>query len=97
MSGINRDSIQSLFTKIPGKGENENGCQDQNGSRRSGCFWAGVSGFAPADDGINDRGTFVRGTALPTMFESRNGAVTHAVSPFTAEERAWLDRARRNY
>jgi hypothetical protein len=45
----------------------------------------------------DNRTNHVRGAPSPTKFESRNGAVDHAVKPFTAEEQAWFDRASRNY
>ena len=31
----------------------------------------------------------------PTTFEERNATANHAVKPFTAEEKAWFDRASR--
>jgi hypothetical protein len=44
----------------------------------------------------NDRGHH-RGRArtTPTMIEERNPTTSHAVKPFTAEEKAWFDRASR--
>ena len=35
------------------------------------------------------------GRTSPTMFEQRNATTSHAVKPFTAEEKAWFDRASR--
>jgi hypothetical protein len=37
----------------------------------------------------------VWGRTSPTMFEQRNATTSHAVKPFTAEEKAWFDRASR--
>jgi hypothetical protein len=45
----------------------------------------------------DNRTNHVQGATSSTKFESRNGAVNHAVKPFTAEEEAWFDRASRNY
>jgi hypothetical protein len=41
------------------------------------------------------RGPVVRSRTAPTPFELSNGTAAHAVKPFTAEEKAWFDRASR--
>lgn len=38
-----------------------------------------------------------RRTTPPATFDNRNAADSHAVKPFTEEERAWFNRASRVY
>jgi hypothetical protein len=38
-----------------------------------------------------------RGGALPAQYEQRNPTTSPAVKPFTAEERAWFNRASKVY
>jgi hypothetical protein len=51
--------------------------------------------LAESNYGTNHRGIVVRGRTSPTMFEQRNAIMSHAMKPFTAEEKAWFDRAGR--
>ena len=51
--------------------------------------------LAESNNGTNHRGPVVWGRTSPTMFEQRNATTSHAVKPFTAEEKAWFDRASR--
>jgi hypothetical protein len=44
----------------------------------------------------NHRGS-ARRTTPPATFESRNATDSHAVKPFTEEERVWFNRASRVY
>ncbi len=57
-----------------------------------------VFGWASAALAQGDnRADHVRGATSRARFDSRSGAVNHAVKPFTSEERGWFDRASRNY
>ena len=58
-------------------------------------FDSASAALAESNIGTNHRGPFVRGRTSPTMFEQRNATTSHAVKPFTAEEKAWFDRASR--
>jgi hypothetical protein len=51
--------------------------------------------LAQSDNRTHHRGSVGRGASSPTILESRSRAVNHAVKPFTAEEKAWFDRASR--
>ena len=51
--------------------------------------------FFEVPNGANYRGPVVWGRTTPTMLEQRNANTSHAVKPFTAEEKAWFDRASR--
>jgi len=58
-------------------------------------FGSASAALAESNNGTNYRGPVVRGRTSPTMFEQRNATTSHAVKPFTAEEKAWFDRASR--
>jgi hypothetical protein len=58
-------------------------------------FGSASAVLAESNNGTNHRGPVVRGRTSPTMFEQRNATTSHAVKPFTAEEKAWFDRASR--
>ena len=58
-------------------------------------FGSTSAALAESNNGTNHRGPVVRGRTSPTMFEQRNTTTSHAVKPFTAEEKAWFDRASR--
>ena len=58
-------------------------------------FGSTSAALAESNNGTNHRGPVVRGRTSPTMFEQRNATTSHAVKPFTAEEKSWFDRASR--
>jgi hypothetical protein len=49
---------------------------------------------AAASDRITHRARVVR-PAPPSAFQPPNATTSHAVKPFTAEEKGWFDRASR--
>jgi hypothetical protein len=51
--------------------------------------------LAAGDNRTTRHSRVVRSAPPPTTFENRNAATNHAVKPFTAEEKAWFDRASR--
>jgi hypothetical protein len=58
-------------------------------------FGSASAALAESNNGANHRGPVVWGRTTPTMLEQRNANTNHAVKPFTAEEKAWFDRASR--
>ena len=58
-------------------------------------FGTASAALAESNNGANHRGPVVWGRTTPTMLEQRNANTSHAVKPFTAEEKAWFDRASR--
>jgi hypothetical protein len=49
--------------------------------------------LADTNNRTGHHGSVARRAVPVTMSNGRNGAVNHAVKPFTAEEKAWFDRA----
>ena len=58
-------------------------------------FGSASAALAESNNGTNHRGPVVRGRTSSTMFEQRNATMSHAVKPFTAEEKTWFDRGSR--
>ena len=58
-------------------------------------FGSASAVLAESNNGTNHRSPVVWGRTSPTMFEQRNATTSHAVKPFTAEEKSWFDRASR--
>ena len=55
----------------------------------------GSASAALAESSRGHRGQAVRSRTAPTAFEQRDATTKPAVKPFTAEEKAWFDRASR--
>jgi hypothetical protein len=51
--------------------------------------------LAASNNRTNHHGPVVRSRTSLTMVEERNAITSHAVKPFTADEKAWFDRASR--
>ena len=59
-------------------------------------FGSASAALAESNNGANHRGPVVLGQDNHRLcFEQRNANTSHAVKPFTAEEKAWFDRASR--
>ena len=58
-------------------------------------FGSTSAALAESSRGASHRGPVVRSRTAPTMLEQRNATTNPAVKPFTAEEKAWFDRASR--
>jgi len=58
-------------------------------------FGSASAVLAGSNNWTNHRRPVVPGRTSPTIFEDRNATKSHAVKPFTAEEKAWFDRASR--
>jgi hypothetical protein len=56
-------------------------------------FGFGSAALADTNNRTGHHGSVARRAVPVTMSNGRNGAVNHAVKPFTAEEKAWFDRA----
>jgi hypothetical protein len=55
-----------------------------------------LAASAQSDGRSSHRGS-VRRVTPPATFDSRNATDSHAVKPFTEEERVWFNRASRVY
>ena len=51
--------------------------------------------LAASNNRAHHHGPVVRSRTSQIMLEERNATTNHAVKPFTAEEKAWFDRASR--